>query len=96
MRQQQDMEHLRTLCILLIICTARKSQSFLTGFLHIFQRMRMDLPTLMEAAYMSMLTQERENILTGVRKYLIMVRMKCLTSLLLMVCSGWTSSILMD
>lgn len=43
------------------------------------------------AAYMSMLTQERENILTGVRKYLIMVRMKCLTSLLLMVCSGWTS-----
>ena len=54
------------------------------------------LANFVEAVYMSMQTLERESILTGERRYLIIPRMKWLTSLLLMECSGWTSSILMD
>lgn len=72
----------------LIICTANILPSYLTGFLHIFQRMHMVLPTSMEAVSTSMQTLEKVNILTGALKYLIMVRMKYPTSLLQMVCSG--------
>ena len=84
----QDTEHQRTSCISLIICTANILPSYLTGFLHIFQRMHMVLPTSMEAVSTSMQTLEKVNILTGALKYLIMVRMKYPTSLLQMVCSG--------